>query len=67
MKTETLMEAAKASPPLAVGGLTLFGIQLSDWVLLGSALYTTFLLIDKTPTVVERIGSLVDWIKAKIK
>lgn len=44
-------EMAKASPPVGVGALTIFGIPLSDWVLLLTAAYTIlamfFLLRDK--------------------
>ena len=48
---EILTEAIKASPALTVGGLTLFGVGLSDWVLLATLIYTIlqvgFLLRDK--------------------
>lgn len=44
-------EAAKAAPPITVGGLTLWGVGLADWVLILTALYTIlqiyFLLRDK--------------------
>lgn len=44
-------EAARAAPTLTVGGLTLFGVGLSDWVLLATLIYTVlqvfFLLRDK--------------------
>jgi hypothetical protein len=44
-------EAARAAPALTVGGLTLFGVALSDWVLLTTLVYTVlqlyFLLRDK--------------------
>lgn len=45
------METLKATPPITVGGLTLFGVGLSDWVLLLTAVYTIlqigFLVRDK--------------------
>lgn len=45
------VETIKAMPPIAVGSLTLLGVQLSDWVLLLTAAYTVmqigFLLRDK--------------------
>lgn len=48
---ELATEAAKAAPALTVGGLTLFGVGLSDWVLLATMIYTvlqiTFLLRDR--------------------
>jgi hypothetical protein len=44
-------ETARSAPVWAVGGLTLFGVGISDWVLLLSALYTLlqtiFLIRDK--------------------
>lgn len=67
MKTATVIEAAKASPPLSVGGLTLFGIPLPEWVMMGSAVYTVFLLIDKAPVVIERMCQLWRWVKARIE
>lgn len=46
-----VIETLRAAPPLTVGGLTLFGIGLSDWVLILTALYTVlqigFLIRDK--------------------
>lgn len=49
--SEIVTEAIKASPAVTVGGLTLFGVGLADWVLLLTALYTAlqiyFLLRDK--------------------
>jgi hypothetical protein len=44
-------EAAKAAPPVGVGGMVLVGVPLSDWVLILTGLYTAlqlfFLLRDK--------------------
>ena len=44
-------EAVKAAPPITVGGLTLWGVSLSEWVLILTAIYTVlqiyFLLRDK--------------------
>ena len=49
--SELVTEAAKAAPAVTVGGLTLFGVGLSDWVLLVTLIYTLlqvgFLLRDK--------------------
>lgn len=48
---DTLIEASKASPPVAVGGLSLAGVSLSDAVLAATLIYTVlqiyFLLRDK--------------------
>lgn len=44
-------EAIKAAPPITVGGLTMWGVSLSEWVLILTAVYTLlqiyFLLRDK--------------------
>lgn len=49
--SEIATEAARAAPAVTVGGLTLFGVALSDWVLLTTLVYTVlqlyFLLRDK--------------------
>lgn len=37
---EHMVNAVKDVPPVAVGSLTLFGVQLSDWVLILTAVYT---------------------------
>lgn len=37
---EYVMEATKASPPVAVTGLTIAGASLQDWVLILTAIYT---------------------------
>ena len=50
-KESVALAATKASPPLTVGAMTLFGVPLSDVVLVLTALYTLlqifFLLRDK--------------------
>ena len=49
--SELVTEGAKAAPAVTVGGLTLFGVGLSDWVLISTLVYTAvqlfFLLRDK--------------------
>lgn len=42
--TDTVVEATKAIPPLVVGGITLLGVGLSDWVLFLTIIYTAFQL-----------------------
>lgn len=48
---DILAEGAKAAPTLAIGGLTLLGVGLADWVLIVTLIYTVaqlfFLLRDK--------------------
>lgn len=41
---ETMSEVIKAAPTITVGGLTLFGVGLADWVLLVTLIYTVFQL-----------------------
>lgn len=49
--SDLITEAAKAAPTVTVGGLTLFGVVLSDWVMILTIVYTLlqlfFLLRDK--------------------
>lgn len=56
-------EALWAAPPIATGALTLFGVALSNWVIILSLVYTIFLLIDKLPVVIERLRQLWRWVK----
>lgn len=56
-------EALVAAPPIATGSLVLFGVPLASWVILLTAVYTLFLIIDKFPTVIERFKQLYRWIK----
>jgi disulfide bond formation protein DsbB len=50
-KTELAVEAVRISPPVAVTGLSLYGISLQDWVLVATLVYTVvslvFLIRDK--------------------
>lgn len=49
--SDLITEATKAAPAVTVGGLTLFGVVLSDWVMILTIIYTVaqifFLLRDK--------------------
>jgi hypothetical protein len=49
--SDVLTEAAKAAPTVTVGGLTLYGVGLSDYVLIVTLIYTVlqiyFLVRDK--------------------
>lgn len=62
MKTGTT-EALWASPPIATGGLVLFGVTLSNWVIILTLVYTIFLIVDKLPTVIERVKQFRAWVK----
>ena len=50
-QSEITMESIKATPSIAVGTMTLFGVPLADWVLILTLVYTVmqifFLLRDK--------------------
>lgn len=65
MKTETINEVARAAPPLGVGGLSLYGMPLNEWVLILTAIYTIFLIVDKVPTMVDRLRAFVKWVKER--
>ncbi len=41
---DTTIEAVKASPTIAVSSLTLFGVGLSEYVLIATLIYTLFQL-----------------------
>lgn len=64
-KHETLIEAAKAAPPVSVTGLTLYGVPLNDVVLVLTGLYTVFLIIDKLPAMFKRAHQVGAWIRSK--
>ena len=58
-------EALWAAPSVTTGGLILFGVSLSNWVVILTAVYTIFLIIDKLPTVINRVHQLIRWVKEK--
>jgi hypothetical protein len=43
----TAEELAKASLPVAVTGMTIFGMSLPDWAALFAVIYTGWLIIEK--------------------
>ena len=43
------MAAAKVSPPVVVSGLTLAGVQLQDWLIMATLLYTVIQIIIALP------------------
>ena len=43
------MAAIKTSPPVIVSGMTLAGIQLQDWLILATLLYTVIQIIIALP------------------
>lgn len=45
MKNEITTEAIRAVPAVTVTGLTLFGVSLQDWVLIGSGIFITMQII----------------------
>ena len=52
------MAAIKTSPPLIVTGMTLAGIQLQDWLIMATILYTVIQIIIALP---ELKKSLKEW------
>lgn len=42
-----LMTAAKASPPIAVSTLSLFGVPVENWVIVATLIYTSLLIVDQ--------------------
>ena len=43
------MAAIKTSPPVLVSGLTLAGVQLQDWLIMATILYTVIQIIIALP------------------
>ncbi|MGL6014374.1 MAG: hypothetical protein ACRC0J_23135 [Shewanella oncorhynchi] len=53
MSTEVVTEVARAAPPVVATGLTLFGVSMSDWLVILTIAYTVaqmhFLFKEKSP------------------
>lgn len=47
MTHDNLIETAKATPPLSALGLWLAGMNLQQWVLAATLVYTVLLIIEK--------------------
>jgi len=54
------MAAIKTSPPVIVTGMTLAGIQLQDWLIMATILYTVIQIIIALP---ELKQSFKEWRK----
>jgi len=65
--TDTTVEVLKATPPIGVAGLTFMGTSLQEWVLIGTLLYTIFLIIDKLPIVLTRLSQFWGWSRGLFK
>ena len=52
------MAAIKTSPPVIVTGMTLMGIQLQDWLIITTLLYTVIQIIITLPKLKQ---SLKEW------
>ena len=52
------MAVAKVSPPVVVSGLTLTGVQLQDWLIMATLLYTVIQIIIALPKLKQ---SLKEW------
>ena len=54
------MAAIKTSPPVVVSGLTLAGVQLQDWLIMATILYTLIQIIILLPKLKQ---SFKEWRK----
>lgn len=54
------MAVAKTSPPVVVSGLTVAGIQLQDWLIIATILYTLIQIIILLPKLKQ---SFSEWRK----
>ena len=52
------MAAIKTSPPVIVTGMTLAGIQLQDWLIMATIIYTVIQIIIALPKLKQ---SLKEW------
>ena len=52
------MAAIKTSPPIIVTGITVAGIQLQDWLIMATILYTVIQIIIALPTLKQ---SFKEW------
>jgi antibiotic biosynthesis monooxygenase (ABM) superfamily enzyme len=62
MSLETARELVPATPPAAVAGLHLAGIQLADWALISTIIYTLMMAIVILPKVINTIKG---WLHVK--
>ena len=53
----------KAVPTVGVGTLTLWGVALSDWVLIVTLAWTVVLILDKLPSLFAKVVRFKDWLK----
>jgi hypothetical protein len=60
LETGVTMTVAKTSPPVVVSGLTLAGVQLQDWLIIVTLLYTVIQIIIVLPKLKQ---SFKEWRK----
>ena len=58
--TMAVMAVAKVSPPIIVSGLTVTGVQLQDWLIMATILYTVIQIIIALPKLKQ---SFKEWRK----
>lgn len=58
MKHETLSQAAQASPPVSVAGLTMLGVPIAEWVQLMTLVYVLGLIVVQLPKIRDSINKL---------
>ena len=54
------MSAIKTSPPIIITGVTLAGVQLQDWLIMATILYTVIQIIIELPKLKQ---SFKEWRK----
>lgn len=60
LETGVTIAVAKTSPPVVVSGLTLAGVQLQDWLIIATLLYTVIQIIIALPKLKQ---SFKEWRK----
>jgi len=58
MKHETFSQAAQASPPVSIAGLTLLGFPIAEWVQLLTLIYVLGLIVVQLPKIRDAINKL---------
>lgn len=58
MKHETLSQAAQASPPVSIAGLTLMGVPIAEWVQLMTLIYVLGMIVAQLPKIRDAINKL---------
>lgn len=60
---EQIPDSIKVAGATSPSIMTLFGVPMEQWTYVASAVVSVMFIIEKMPTVIQRIKQLVEWIK----